>query len=475
MKLIPTIGLEIHAELMTNSKVFCSCSAAYGGGPNSRCCPGCSAFPGTLPALNKKAVELIIKAGAVMNCEISRFTRWDRKNYFYPDLPRAYQISQLFRPVCKNGYVDIETPQGKTRIKITQIHLEEDAGKLIHDRSPKYSLADYNRSGMALIEIVTAPDFHSAEEACAFVEKIRNMLRYADICDGRMEQGSLRCDVNISLAPEGAPLGVRAEIKNLNSIRSISRAIEYEIYRHTQAINNNQPLYQQTRRFSDATGETEALRDKENAHDYRYLPDPNIPPIVLAESEIEAIIAAIPEMPEKRFARYTEEMGITKSDAEILLESKTLSDLFENALKEYDNPKSMCAFILTELLRRVNLGEIELENLPFSASDIGRLVKYGYTDKISRGDMKEILRGMIEKNKTPEEICDDGGYWIKEDLSLVESVIDEVIKNNPNPVAQYKNGEQKVFGFLMGQASKALKGKATPVAIKEMLESKLKG
>jgi len=470
MKLFPTIGLEIHAELWTASKVFCSCSAEYGGSPNTRCCPGCSAFPGTLPVLNKKAVELIIKAGAVTNCEISRFTTWDRKNYFYPDLPRAYQISQLYRPVCTNGWLEID---GK-KIRIKQIHLEEDAGKLIHDQSPKYTLADYNRGGMGLIEIVTEPDIHSAEEACAFVEKIRLMLQYAEICTGRMEQGALRCDVNISLAPEGAPLGTRAEIKNLNSIRSIARAIEHEIYRQTEAIQSNQPLMQETRRFDDATGETYAMRTKVNAHDYRYFPDPDIPALVLEDAELNAIIASVPELPEKRYARYTGDFGLTAHEAGILTESKILSDFFEAALKEYDNPKNVCSFLLTELLRRVNLGEIELENLPFSAADIGRLVKYGYTDKISRGDMKEVLREMIASGEAPEKICEEKGFFISEDLDLVESVIDEVIKNNPNPVAQYKNGEQKVFGFLMGQASKELKGKATPTVIKETLERKLK-
>ena len=470
MKLIPTIGLEIHAELMTNSKVFCSCSAEFGGNPNSRCCPGCSAFPGTLPALNKKAVELIIKAGAVLNCEINRYTTWDRKNYFYPDLPSAYQITQFVNPVCVNGYVEI----GDIKVRIKQIHLEEDAGKLIHDQSPKYSLADYNRAGMALIEIVTEPDIHTAEEACAFVEKVRAMLLYADVCDGKMEQGSLRCDVNISLAEENAPLGVRAEIKNLNSIRSISRAIEHEIYRQTEAIQNNQPLVQETRRFNDATGETFAMRTKENAHDYRYFPDPDIPPLVLDEAELNVIFASIPEMPEKRYARYTSGFGLTAHEAGILTESKVLSDFFEAALKEYDNPKAVCAFTLTELLRRVNLGEIELDALPFSATDFGLLVKYGYTDKINRGDMKEVLRSMIETGDSPEKICEEKGLFISEDLGLVESVIDEVIKNNPNPVEQYRAGEQKVFGFLMGQASKELKGKATPAVIKETLERKLK-
>jgi aspartyl-tRNA(Asn)/glutamyl-tRNA(Gln) amidotransferase subunit B len=470
MQLFPTIGLEIHAELWTNSKVFCACSAEYGGSPNTRCCPGCSAFPGTLPVLNKKAVELIIKAGAVTNCEISRLTSWDRKNYFYPDLPRAYQISQLYRPVCTNGYLEI----GDKKIRIKQIHLEEDAGKLIHDQSPKYTLADYNRSGMGLIEIVTEPDIHSAEEACAFVEKIRLMLQYAEICTGKMEQGALRCDVNISLAPQGAPLGVRAEVKNLNSIRSITRAIEYEIYRQTEAINNGERLIQQTRRFNDANGETYAMRTKENAHDYRYFPDPDIPALMLTDEEIEDIKSSVPELPEKRYARYTSDFALTAHEAGILTESKVLSDFFEAALKEYDNPKNVSSFILTELLRRVNLGEISLENLPFSAADVGRLVMYGYTDKISRGDMKEVLREMIASGEAPDKICEEKGFFISEDLGLVESVVDEVIKNNPAPVEQYRGGEQKVFGFLMGQASKALKGKATPAVIKETLERKLK-
>jgi aspartyl-tRNA(Asn)/glutamyl-tRNA(Gln) amidotransferase subunit B len=461
MKLIPTIGLEIHAELLTNSKVFCSCSAEFGGSPNIRCCPGCSAFPGTLPVLNKKAVELIIKAGAVTNCEISRRTSWDRKNYFYPDLPKAYQISQLYAPVCTGGCVEI----GKTKVRIKQIHLEEDAGKLIHDQSPKYSLADYNRGGMCLIEIVTEPDMHTADEACAFVEKIRAMLQYANVCSGKMEQGVLRCDVNISLAEEGAPLGVRAEIKNLNSIRGVARAIEHEIYRQTEAIQNKQVLIQETRRFNDATGETFSMRTKENAHDYRYFPDPDIPALVLADSEIDAIIASIPEMPERRYERYISEMGISEHNAKILISDKTVSDFFENALKEYsENPKSVCNFIVNELLRS--------EDLTFSPADIGRLVKYLDTGKIDRKYAGDILKKMSSGGNL-EKICDEENLWIKEDLGLVESVIDGVIANNPNPVAQYKAGEQKVFGFLMGQASKELKGKATPAVIKETLERKL--
>ncbi|MCL2108169.1 MAG: Asp-tRNA(Asn)/Glu-tRNA(Gln) amidotransferase subunit GatB [Oscillospiraceae bacterium] len=472
MKLIPTMGLEIHAELMTASKIFCGCSAEYGGAPNTRCCPGCAAFPGTLPALNKKAVELIIKAGAITNCEISRQTKWDRKNYFYPDLPKAYQVSQLFKPTCTGGHVDIKTANGDKRIRIKQIHLEEDAGKLIHDQSPKYSLADHNRGGTPLIEIVTEPDFHTAEEVCAFVEKIRAALQYAEICDGKMEQGSLRCDVNISLAPENSPiLGVRAEIKNLNSVRSITRAIEFEIDRQTEAIENGEKLYQQTRRFSDENGETYAMRDKENAADYRYFPDPDIPLLEINEEELKAIIATIPEMPEARYERYVTEMELSEHNAKILIGSSTLSNFFEAALKEYNNPKAISSFIVTEVL--------SFEDFDFSAEsakNIGLLVSHSTTGKISRDTAKAVLRAMIESEsgKTPDAICDENNYWIKEDLSLVDSVIDEVIANNPAVVEQYKNGEQKVFGFLMGQCAKSLKGAATPAVIKSALDAKLK-
>ena len=286
--LYPTIGLEMHAELLTQSKVFCTCSAAFGGEPNTRCCPVCSGMPGTLPVLNRRAVEYIVKAGYVLNCDISRFTKWDRKNYFYPDLPKAYQISQMPRPVCLGGYVDIVSEGEEKRISINRIHLEEDAGKLIHDDASGETLADYNRCGIPLIEIVTEPDFHSAADVTAFVEKMRLLLQYAGICDGRMEQGSLRCDVNISLAEKGAKeLGTRAEIKNINSVRAIGRAIEYEIYRQTELIENGEKVIQETRRFSDSTGETSAMRSKEDAQDYRYFPDPDIPPVIFTEEELE--------------------------------------------------------------------------------------------------------------------------------------------------------------------------------------------
>lgn len=476
MKLYPTIGLEIHAELLTKSKVFCTCSAEFGGDPNSRCCPVCSGLPGTLPVLNRKAVEYIVKAGYVMNCDISRFTKWDRKNYFYPDLPKAYQISQMPRPVCLNGHVDIVSEGEAKTIRINRIHLEEDAGKLIHDDRTRQTLADYNRCGIPLIEIVTEPDFHSAADVTAFVEKIRLLLQYAGICDGRMEQGSLRCDVNISLAEKDAKeLGTRAEIKNLNSVRSIGRAIEYEIYRQSELIENGERVIQETRRFVDGSGETTAMRSKEDAQDYRYFPDPDIPPIIFTEEELESIKKSIPEMPETRRQRYIEQYGIAEKDADSIINNKAVCFFFEEAVKAYNNPKSIASFILVELMRRINLGEADMNDLPFSAKDFARLVEIMDADKINKSHGKNVLRSMLESGKTADAVCDEENLWIKEDLGQAEAVIDKILEDNPKAVEQYRGGEVKVFGFLMGQANRQLKGAATPNAIKEILERKLKG
>lgn len=474
--LYPTIGLEIHAELLTNSKVFCTCSAEFGGDPNSRCCPVCSGLPGTLPVLNRKAVEYIVKAGCVMNCDISRFTKWDRKNYFYPDLPKAYQISQMPRPVCLGGYVDIVSEGKEKRIRINRIHLEEDAGKLIHDDRAKQTLADYNRCGIPLIEIVTEPDFHSAADVTAFVEKIRLLLQYAGVCDGKMEQGSLRCDVNISLAEKDAEeLGTRAEIKNLNSVRAIGRAIEYEIYRQSELIESGERVIQETRRFNDGSGETAAMRSKEDAQDYRYFPDPDIPPVIFTEEELTEIRNSIPEMPETRKARYISEYGIAEKDAETIINNKLVCFFFEDAVKVYNKPKSVASFILVELMRRINSGEADMNSLPFTAKDFARLVEITDTDKINRSHGKNVLRSMLESGKTPDEVCEEENLWIKEDLGQAEEVIDKILADNPKAVEQYRNGETKVFGFLMGQANKQLKGKASPNAVKEILEKKLKG
>lgn len=411
-----------------------------------------------------------------MNCEISRFTKWDRKNYFYPDLPKAYQISQMPRPVCLNGHVDIMVGGEEKRIRINRIHLEEDAGKLVHDEATRSSLADYNRCGIPLIEIVTEPDFHSAEDVVAFVDKIRLLLKYAGVCDCKMEQGSLRCDVNISLAEKGSDkLGTRAEIKNLNSVKAIARAIDYEIYRQTEILEAGGEVFQETRRFSDSTGETSTLRSKEDAHDYRYFPDPDIPPIIFTEEELTAIKESLPEMPDSIKKRYMEQYGMNEADADNLINDKDICDFYEAAIKEYDSPKTILNFMLGEFMRRINLGELSMSELKFGPKELATLIKLGDTDKVNKSNYKTIFVEMIETGKTPEEICDEKDLWIKEDSGAIEAAIDKLIADNPKPVEQYRSGETKVFGFFMGQANKALKGQATPNAIKEMLEKKLKG
>ncbi len=472
MRYYPTMGLEIHAELLTKSKVFCSCSAEFGGEPNTRCCPVCSGLPGTLPVLNRRAVEYIIKAGYVMNCDISRFTKWDRKNYFYPDLPKAYQISQMPRPVCLDGHVDIKANGYDKTIRINRIHLEEDAGKLTHEGS--ISLADYNRCGIPLIEIVTEPDFHSAEEVVAFFEKIKLLLQYAGICDCKMEQGSIRCDVNISIAPEGSEqLGTRTELKNLNSLKAIAKAIEVEIARQTEILDNGGEIVQETRRFNEAAMETLAMRSKEDAHDYRYFPDPDIPPIIFTEDELADIRSSLPEMPEQRMARYRTEYGIGENDAVIIVSDKRVSDLFDEAVSGCKSPKNVASYLVGEFMRRVNLGEIDLDELKFSGKDFARLVEYLYSDKLSQNNAKLVLGEMAQRGSSPESIADEQDLWIKEDTEQLSAVIDEIIANNPKAAEQYRSGDQKVFGFFMGQANKALKGAASPKVIQEYIRKKL--
>jgi len=470
MSYIPVIGLEIHAELLTNSKVFCTCNAEFGGSPNSRCCPVCTGMPGTLPVINQTAVQYAVKAGFALGCHINKFSVFDRKNYFYPDLPKAYQISQLQRPLCLDGLVAIETSTGKKNIRINRIHLEEDAGKLVHDDFNAVSLADYNRCGIPLIEIVTEPDISSAEEAKAFVEKISLLLQYAGVCDCKMEQGSLRCDVNISIMrPEDKELGTRAEIKNLNSLKSITRAINYEIKRQSRLLDAGKRVIQETRRFNDNKGETTSMRSKENAHDYRYFPEPDILQVNFTDEMLDEIKAMLPELPHKRMERYTKVYQLSKTDAQILVNQKVVSDFYDDALQVYNNPKSIANFIIGEMLRRVNLGEIQLDALPFTAESFASLVKLADEEKISKNDAKKIFRIMTEKGENPEAIAKEKGMLISNDMEQATAIMTGILANNQEAVLQYKNGETKVFGFLMGQCTKALRGICTPGVIKTTL------
>lgn len=472
MQYIPVIGLEIHAELLTDSKVFCTCSAEFGGDQNSRCCPVCSGFPGTLPVINHRAVEYAVKAGYTMNCSINKYSKFDRKNYFYPDLPKAYQISQLDLPLCVGGKVKIETEGGEKWVRINRIHLEEDAGKLVHDDINVMSLADYNRCGVPLIEIVTEPDIGSAEEARAFVEQVSLLLQYAGVCDCKMEQGSIRADVNISIMPPDAKeLGTRAEIKNLNSLKSITRAIEYEIKRQAQLLDKGERVVQETRRFNDNHGVTKSMRSKEDAQDYRYFPEPDIPPINFTDEDLAAIRESLPKLPDERLKQYTGQYGLSETDAKIIVNDLKLSDFFDAAVSVYPNYKNICNFVLTELLRR--LKETETDEIPFSAEYFAALVQMVDEGKVSRNDGKTVLRYMLENPAHPEEIAKANGFLVANDMNAVAEAIGAVLAERPDLVEQYKGGEKKVFGFLMGQCTQRLKGVANPKDIKDALEKKL--
>ncbi len=473
-KYITVIGLEIHAELLTKTKIFCGCSAEFGGERNSRCCPVCTGMPGTLPVLNQTAVEYAVKAGYAFGCEINKFSVFDRKNYFYPDLPKAYQISQLYYPIIGPGAIPIEVNGKKKNIRINHVHLEEDAGKLVHDDYNGVSLADYNRCGIPLIEIVSEPDMNSAEEAMAYVEQISLLLQYAGVCDCKMEQGSLRCDVNISIMKPGdKEFGTRAEIKNINSIKSVGRAIKYEERRQALLLEAGKKVIQETRRYDANRDATKSMRTKENAHDYRYFPEPDILQVNLSDEQLAEIRAKLPEMPNVRLARYTDDYKLSKVDAQILVNNKPISDFFDEALKVYNSPKSVSAFILTELMRRINLGEIDMNSMNFTAEQFAKLVQLADEEKISKNDAKAVFRTMAEKGGDPEQIAKDAGYIITVDMDKVNAEIDKILAANASQVQQYANGEKKVFGFIMGQCTKALKGAATPKIIKAALEDKL--
>lgn len=473
-KYITVIGLEIHAELLTKTKIFCNCSAEFGGDRNSRCCPVCTGMPGTLPVINQTAVEYAVKAGYAFGCEINKFSVFDRKNYFYPDLPKAYQISQLYYPIIGPGVIPIEVNGKKKDIRINHVHLEEDAGKLVHDDYNGVSLADYNRCGIPLIEIVSEPDMRSAEEAMAYVEQISLLLQYAGVCDCKMEQGSLRCDVNISIMKPGdKEFGTRAEIKNINSIKSVGRAIKYEERRQALLLEAGKKVVQETRRYDANRDATKSMRTKENAHDYRYFPEPDILQVNLTDDQLAEIRAKLPEMPNVRFDRYVNSHKLSKNDARTLVDSKPISDFFEEALKVYNNPKSVSSFILTEFMRRINLGEIDLDNVKFTPAQLAALVKMADEEKISKNDAKAVFRTMAEQGGAPEQLAKDAGYIISVDLDKVGSEIDRILSENASQVQQYAAGETKVFGFIMGQCTKALKGAATPKIIKEVLTQKL--
>ncbi len=469
------IGLEVHAELSTKTKIFCSCPAEFGGEPNTHTCPICMAMPGTLPVLNEKVVEYAVKAGLATNCEISRDSKNDRKNYFYPDLPKSYQISQFDKPLCEHGYVEIEDNEGNLKkVRLLRIHIEEDAGKLNHDDFTGESLVDLNRAGVPLIEMVSEPDLRSAEEVERYLRKLKSILEYIEVSDCKMQEGSLRADVNVSIHKPGEPFGTRTEMKNMNSFRSITRAIEYEIDRQIDVIEDGGKIEQETLRWDDVSGKTFPMRDKEDAQDYRYFPDPDLVAIKLPEEYIENIKNNLPELPESRKQRYLNEYKISEKDAKIITSSKYLSDLFENAVKVCNNPKAVNNWIISDISRILNEMEIEPIEIPFDANQLGKLVILIDNETISSSIGKKVLEELFENPKDPEEIVKEKGWIQISDEGAIKEVVMKILENNPQSVADYKAGKEKALGFLVGQAMKETKGKANPQMLNKMFKENLK-
>ena len=468
------IGLEVHAELSTKTKIFCSCPTAFGAAPNTHTCPICMAMPGTLPVLNEKVVEYAVKAGLATNCEISRNSKNDRKNYFYPDLPKSYQISQFDKPLCEHGYVEIEINGEKKRIRLTRIHIEEDAGKLNHDEFGGGSLVDLNRAGVPLIEIVSEPDLRSAEEVEQYLRKLKSILEYIEVSDCKMQEGSLRADVNVSVRKKGeTKLGTRTEMKNMNSFRSIVRAIEYEVDRQIDVIENGGKIDQETLRWDDVSGKTFPMRDKEDAQDYRYFPDPDLVAIKLSEEYIENIKNSLPELPESRKERYLQEYKLSEKDAKLITASKYLSDLFEEAVKVCNNPKAVNNWIISDISRILNETEMEPIQIPFDAKQLGKLVVLIDKGTISSSIGKKVLVELFENPRDPEDIIKEKGWIQISDEGAIKEVVLKILENNPQSIADYKGGKDKALGFLVGQAMKETKGKANPQMLNKMFLEEL--
>ncbi len=468
------IGLEVHAELSTKTKIFCSCPTEFGGEPNTHCCPVCMAMPGALPVLNKRVVEYAIKAGLATNCDITRVSKNDRKNYFYPDLPKSYQISQFDMPLCTKGYVEIEEGEASKRIGITRIHIEEDAGKLNHDEFGRGSLVDLNRSGVPLIEIVSEPDMRSVEEADKYLKKLKSILEYIEVSDCKMQEGSLRADVNVSVRKKGAKeFGTRTEMKNMNSFRSIARAIEYEAERQVEELEKGNKIYQETLRWDEVSGKTFSMRDKEDAQDYRYFPEPDLGIIKISDEMIEEIRKTLPEMPESRRARYIEEFKLPEYDSNILTSSKHLSDLFEKATEICKNPKAVSNWIMTDITRILNEKEEEPSAIPFTPEELGKLIILIDKGTISSKIAKQVLEELFENPKDPEDIIKEKGWIQISDEGAIKEVVQKILEANPASIADYKAGKDRALGFLVGQAMKETKGKANPQMLNKMFLEEL--
>lgn len=464
------VGLEIHAELSTKTKIFCGCSTEFGGEQNTHCCPVCTGMPGTLPVLNERVVEYAVRAGLATGCKIARFSKLDRKNYFYPDLPKAYQISQYDLPLCTGGQIMLSDGR---RVGLTRIHIEEDAGKLVHDPAARRTYVDYNRCGVPLIEIVSEPDIRGAEEAREYVDKVRSILLYTGVSDCRMEEGSLRADVNISVMPKGSShFGTRTEIKNLNSTRAIFRAVESESKRQIDLIESGERVIQQTLRWDDARGTLSAMRGKEEADDYRYFPEPDIVPIKLSEEKISQLRDSLPELPDARLKRYVSS-GVPDADAVIITSSKALSDFFEDAVKESRDITETAKWTVGELTRQLRERAVEPENIPFGAKAFGRLISLTLSREITAASAKKLLGLMFASPLSPDELVEKYGLKSVGDDSALDASVEAAVSENPDTVAEYLGGKEKVFGFFVGRCMKALGGKADPKILREKLLARL--
>lgn len=470
------IGLEVHVEMATESKIFCSCSAKFGGGQNEHVCPACCGMPGMLPVVNKRVVELGMTAGMMLGCHINRVTTFDKKSYYYPDLPCSYQTTQWFSPVCVNGTVEIKTSKGTKNVRIKQIHMEEDAGKLIHDDWTDSSLVDFNRTSVPLIEIVSQPDLSSAEEVVAYLERLRSLLRFAKVSDCRWEQGSMRCDVNLSVRPEGSDkLGVRTEMKNMNSLSAIVRAIEYETSRHIDAIENGtEELVQETRRWDDVKGKSYAMRNKETAGDYRYFPDPNVMPIVIDDEWYGKVASTIPEFPEVKEARFVNEYGLSEYDAGLIASSRAFCDVFEAAYAKCGMAKETANWLISDCMNILNKKQYTTDMLDINGTSLGELIMLVAEEKVTHANAKKILAVMFEEDINPAEYAEKNGLIVSNDTGAIDAVVNAVIDADPKSVADYKAGKEKALMALFGKAMKELKGNCNPQTLREILISKLK-
>jgi aspartyl-tRNA(Asn)/glutamyl-tRNA(Gln) amidotransferase subunit B len=468
------IGLEVHAQLKTESKIFCSCSTRFGAGPNENTCPVCSGMPGQLPVLNARAVEYAVKMALAVDCTVNRRSLFARKNYFYPDLPMGYQISQFELPVAEHGHIDIQTDKGAKRIGITRIHMENDAGKNIHSSSDNASYVDLNRAGVPLIEIVSEPDMRSAEEAVAYLKNLRAILVYLGICDGNLEEGSFRCDANVSIRPFGQEeFGTRTELKNMNSFRNIQRAIEYEVGRQIDLVEDGEKIVQETRLFDVTKGVTRSMRGKEEAHDYRYFPDPDLLPLVIEEDRMEAWRAELPELPAARCRRYRDDLGLPEYDAAVLTAEKDVADYFEAALQEYGEAKKLSNWIMGEVMRELNDRGADLDACRLQPSELAKLVRLVDDGVISGNIAKNVFKELFETGGDPEAHVKAKGLVQISDTSAIEGLVDEVIAENPAEVERFKGGEKKLTGFFVGQVMKKSKGKANPGLVNQLLARKL--